>query len=63
MKSKEVLLCKRSPKKSFPNEWSLPSGHIENGETQIEAAYREFKEETDISLPKNLKQIKKTKLV
>ena len=26
----EVLLCKRSPKKSLPNTWSIPSGKIEN---------------------------------
>jgi ADP-ribose pyrophosphatase YjhB (NUDIX family) len=53
----EFLLCKRSPDKSFPNEWSLPSGHIEDGESQLNAAYREFEEETNIELPKNLELV------
>ena len=29
----EVLLCKRSPKETLPNIWSIPGGGIENGET------------------------------
>jgi len=47
---KEVLLCKRSPKESLPNQWSLPSGHIEGIESPSEAAVREFYEETNIKL-------------
>jgi ADP-ribose pyrophosphatase YjhB (NUDIX family) len=46
----EVLMCKRSPEKSMPNVWSIPSGHIEDGESPGAAAIREFKEETDIEL-------------
>lgn len=30
------------------NSWSLPKGHVEDGETDIEAALREIKEETGI---------------
>lgn len=50
----EILLCKRSPDKSFPNLWSIPSGHIEDGESPGYAAIREFYEETDIELDKNI---------
>lgn len=50
----EVLLCKRSPEESLPNQWSLPSGHIEGKESPMEAAVREFKEETNIKLPSKL---------
>ena len=46
----EVLLCKRSPKKSLPNTWSIPSGKIEYGESPGQAAIREFYEETNIEL-------------
>lgn len=46
----EVLMCKRSPEKSMPNVWSIPSGKIENGESPGYAALREFYEETNIEL-------------
>ena len=48
----KVLLCKRSPKESRPNTWSIPCGHIEKEESPIDAAIREFKEETYINLVK-----------
>jgi len=55
LKSKgKILLCKRSPDASRPNEWSVPSGKIEDNETPIQAAYREFYEETDIDLDKEI---------
>lgn len=44
----KVLLCKRSPKQSMPNIWSLPIGKIEKGEKPKDAAIREFLEETNI---------------
>ena len=50
----EVLLCKRSPEESLPNQWSIPSGHIEGKESPMDAANREFKEETNIKLPSKL---------
>lgn len=53
----KCLLCKRSPKQThLPNVWSIPSGHIEEGETAIEGAKREFYEETNMK-PFNLKPI------
>ena len=45
----KCLLCKRSPEQTFlPNVWSIPSGHVEEGETAIEGAAREFYEETNM---------------
>ena len=49
-KGDKVLLCKRSPEKSLPNTWSIPSGHLENGESPGQGAIREFHEETNIEL-------------
>jgi ADP-ribose pyrophosphatase YjhB (NUDIX family) len=49
-----VLMCKRSPDKSMPNTWSIPSGKIEEEELPNKAALREFFEETDIQLEPNI---------
>lgn len=49
-KNNKVLLCKRAPEKSLPNIWSIPSGHIEDGESPGQGAIREFYEETNIEL-------------
>lgn len=49
-KGNKVLLCKRSPEKSLPNTWSIPSGHLEDGESPGQGAIREFYEETNIEL-------------
>lgn len=50
----EILLCKRSEKKSLANTWSIPSGKVESGETPGHAAIREFYEETNIKLDTNI---------
>ena len=50
----EVLLCKRSPKETLPNIWSIPGGGIENGESPGQAAIREVHEETNIELTTDL---------
>jgi ADP-ribose pyrophosphatase YjhB (NUDIX family) len=50
----KVLLCKRSEKKTRGGEWSIPSGGIENDETPINAAYREFFEETGIEIDEEI---------
>lgn len=43
----QVLLCARADKKGL--EWQFPQGGIDDGETVIEAAYRELREETGIT--------------
>jgi 8-oxo-dGTP diphosphatase len=51
----KILLCKRNNEGILPGYWSIPAGNIENGETPLDAAYREFFEETNISITnKNL---------
>jgi len=50
-----VLILKRSLAESFcPNFWDLPGGKVENGETLLEAAKREAKEESGLNV--NLEQ-------
>jgi ADP-ribose pyrophosphatase YjhB (NUDIX family) len=49
----KLLLCKRSKNESLPLEWSIPSGHMEKNETPIDAAVREFKEETNLKVDKD----------
>jgi 8-oxo-dGTP diphosphatase len=45
----EVLMFKRSEtKKKFPGFWSIPGGHIDEGEDPLAAAIREVKEETGV---------------
>jgi ADP-ribose pyrophosphatase YjhB (NUDIX family) len=46
----KVLLCKRNAKGLYPGMWSLPGGHLEEGETTKECGKREFFEETDIDI-------------
>ena len=46
----KILLCKRNYENVLPGYWSIPAGNIEDGETPLDAAYREFFEETDISI-------------
>lgn len=49
----KLLLCQRGKKESLPLEWSIPSGHIEDGELPIDGAIREFKEETNLKVEKD----------
>jgi 8-oxo-dGTP diphosphatase len=48
-----VLLLKgASTKKIWPNLWNGPGGHLEAGESPLEAAKREMKEETGLEASK-----------
>jgi ADP-ribose pyrophosphatase YjhB (NUDIX family) len=49
----KILLCKRSKNESLPLEWSIPSGHMNENELPIDAAIREFKEETNLKVNKD----------
>lgn len=42
----------------FHNNWGFPKGHLEGNETEIEAAYREIKEEVgiDATIDENFKK-------
>lgn len=42
----EILLIKHINS----GHWSFPKGHVENGETEVETAKREIKEETSIDV-------------
>jgi ADP-ribose pyrophosphatase YjhB (NUDIX family) len=50
----EVLLCKRSPKETLPNIWSIPGGGMEDGESPGQTAIRETYEETNIEIGTNI---------
>ena len=47
--NKELLLLKRSDKAHCGGLWSFPGGKVEDGETPLDAAVRELKEETGLS--------------
>lgn len=55
----EFLLQKRSMnKKNFPGDWSITGGGVDSGETTLDAAIRECKEELGIDI-----DINKTELI
>jgi 8-oxo-dGTP diphosphatase len=46
----KVLLCKRNNLGSLPGMWSIPGGKMEENETPMEGAKREFFEETAVNI-------------
>lgn len=49
----EFLIQKRSAnKKIYPNKWSITGGAVDSGETSLEGALREVKEEIGIDIDK-----------
>ena len=55
-KNNQIFVARRidNPK----DFWQMPQGGIDNGETPLEAAYRELKEETSIKSVKIIQEIK-----
>lgn len=46
-----MLLCHRHPgRKWYPNVWDVPGGHIDPGESRIDALVRELREELGIEI-------------
>lgn len=57
---KKLILGKRSPTSKNPNLWNFFGGHLDAGETAVEAACRELKEETGYTIDKSkLKELAK----
>jgi ADP-ribose pyrophosphatase YjhB (NUDIX family) len=50
----KCLLCKRSNVETYSGEWSIPGGKVDPDEDIIDAAHREFYEETDKKLTGDL---------
>lgn len=46
---RQILLCQRSPRKSYPLQWEFPGGKLESGETPMQALKRELFEELAIT--------------
>ena len=59
-KKKEILIQRKREDHTKLNRWEIPSGHVISGESYEEAAERELKEETGITVP--LKYIKTIKI-
>lgn len=45
----EFLVLRRSPQGRSPGAWEVVHGHLEKGESPIEAARRELREETGLA--------------
>ena len=59
--SDEFLVIQHSTESNdVKGHWDFPKGHMEEGETEVETALRELKEETGISNIEFLKDFRKT---
>ena len=59
----QFLLCKRSiDQYELAGYWSCPGGKVEVGEDPAYSAYREFLEETNISIQGSIKKVGKIKM-
>ncbi|KAJ2024598.1 hypothetical protein H4S03_009080, partial [Coemansia sp. S3946] len=48
-----VLLVQRAAhERSYPNEWEIPGGHVDPGESILESLSREIYEETNLVVTK-----------
>ncbi len=47
---KKILVTQRSEKMKLPLKWEFPGGKLEAGESEIECARREIKEELNIEI-------------
>jgi 8-oxo-dGTP pyrophosphatase MutT (NUDIX family) len=48
--SDKLILGKRAPTSSNPNQWNFFGGGVDEGESPVEAAVRELKEEAHVSV-------------
>ena len=63
-KKGKYLLSKRTPnKKNYPNMWECTNGNIQAGETSLEGAVREVREETGIELQESDLKLVKTEIL
>ena len=53
----KVLMCKRAQKQAYGGQWSIPLGGVNENESPINGAKREFFEETNIRLTGDIKLI------
>ena len=59
-----ILLVQRSASDSYPGRWEVPGGSVDmNGETVLEAAARELKEETGLTVERFVAQLELTRFM
>jgi 8-oxo-dGTP diphosphatase len=56
----EILVTKRHPKKTYPGLWECPGGSVIKGESSLQGAIREVKEEIGIKLSEDNSKLEKS---